>query len=142
MIISNQDIFSDSQGPITATAASTNVLDVGAAGTPFGAPVAVGRDLGNMDVKIHVDCRVVQVFNNLTSLDVALQGSDDNSSWSIIATENYLLAKVNVLGRLDFPSALIRGAKYRYLRLNYTVNGSAPSTGKIFAAVVPGHQTN
>jgi hypothetical protein len=139
MIISQQDIFSDSQGPITATAASTNVLDIGAAGTPFGAPAALGRDLGNLPTKIELDCRVVQAFNNLTSLDVALQGSDDNSTFVTIATKNYLLAGLGI-GALDFPAAFIKGTKYRYLRLNYTVNGTAPSTGKIFAAVVPGRQ--
>jgi hypothetical protein len=136
MIISNQDILSDGQA-VTATAASTNVLDVGAAGTPFGAPQALGRDLGNLPEKIGLDVRVTQAFNNLTSLDVALQISDDNATFTTVATRNYLLAALTV-GPLDFPAALIKGTKGRYIRLNYTVNGTAPTTGKIFAAVVPG----
>jgi hypothetical protein len=141
MIISNQDILSDGQA-ITATVASTNVIDIGAAGTPFGAPAAVGRDLGNIPDLIDVDCRVTQAFNNLTSLKVALEGSDDNATFTEVASRTYLLAEINSTRRLEFPSNLIRGVNKRYLRLNYTVTGTAPTTGKVFAAIVPGAQSN
>jgi hypothetical protein len=45
MILDNTNVYSDSQA-ITATAASTNIIDVGAAGTAFGAAAAVARDIG------------------------------------------------------------------------------------------------
>lgn len=143
MIISMQDIFSDSQGPITASAASTNILDIGAAGTPYGAPGPVNRDLGNYPKHIDMDVRVTQAFNNLTSLKIALE-TDDNAGFASakeVASRTYLLAEINSIKQLQFPSALIRGVDEQFLRLNYTVAGTAPSTGKIFAAIVPGRQT-
>lgn len=143
MIISNQDIFSDGQA-ITATAASANVIDLGAAGTPYGAPAAIGRDLGSLPMQpIFLDIRVTQAFNNLTSLDIALE-SDDNSGFASakeIAKRTYTLAELNAIKQLTFPSALPRGTDEQFLRLKFTVNGTAPTTGKIFAAVVPGRQT-
>jgi hypothetical protein len=144
MIISNQDILSDSQGPITASAASTNVIDIGAAGTPYGAGAAVNRDLGNLPTPIDLDVRITQVFNNLTSITIALQ-TDDNSAFASpkeVASRTYTLAEVNSLRRLSFPSHLPRGVDEQFFRLFYTIAGTAPTTGKIFAAIVPGDQSN
>jgi hypothetical protein len=86
MILDNTNIFSDGQA-ITATANSTNVIDIGAAGTPQGASVAIARDI-------------------------------------------------------PFPAEIPEGTAGRYTRLNYTVTGTAPSTGKIFAGVVAARQSN
>ena len=143
MIISNQDILSDGQA-ITATAPSTNVIDIGAAGTPYGASAAVGRDLGNTPQPIAIDVRVTQAFNNLTSLKVSLE-TDDNAAFGSakeVASRTYTLAEINSLKRLTFPSYLSRGLDEQFFRLNYTVTGTPPTTGKIFAAIVPGSQTN
>jgi hypothetical protein len=139
MIVDANNIFSDSQA-ITATAASTNVLDLGAPGTPFGAPAAVEQDVGK-ELHIPVDLSVTQAFNNLTSLAIALQTSPDNSTWTEVATRTYLLAELGI-GQLNFPAHIPVGANQRYLRFNYTVNGTAPTTGKIFAGIVAARQSN
>lgn len=141
MILDNNNILSDGQA-ITATVNSTNVIDIGAAGTPFGAAVALNRDIG-IGTEIDLICNVTQAFNNLTSLKVALV-SDDNSSLSSpkeIASKTYALADINAVKQLKFPAEIPHGADERYLGLVYTVTGTAPTTGKITAAVVAARQS-
>lgn len=141
MIIDNTLVLSDSQA-ITATAASTNVIDTGANGTAFGHAAALSSDLGKLDGNgVQLAVNVAEAFNNLTSLAIALQVSSDNSTFVEVATRTYLLAEINSLKQLDFPARVPIGASRRYLRLNYTVTGTAPTTGKIFAAVVAARQT-
>jgi hypothetical protein len=142
MIVDNTLVFSDSQA-ITATAASTNVIDIGAAGTAYGAAAALSRDIGK-STEIPVYASVTQAFNNLTSLKVALE-SDDNAGFSSakeIASRTYLLAELTLGARLSFPAELPEGTDEQYIRINYTVTGTAPTTGKIFASVVAGRQNN
>src|SRR5262245_60054342 len=74
MILSKQALFSEAQA-ITASAASTNLIDRGAPGTPLGAPTTVPRDLGKSDIPILI--QVVTAFATLTSLAVTLQADDD-----------------------------------------------------------------
>ena len=69
---------------ITADAASTNTIDLGATGTPLGGS-AVNRDVGRGgDIPVAVN--VTQTFNNLTSLAVQVQTSPDASTWTTIET--------------------------------------------------------
>lgn len=112
---------------IVATAASTNVIDLGSA-----------RDIGagDADIQVHVD--IVQAFNNLTSLQVTLQYSVDNATWT-----DELLSPVIVLANLVVGAKVFRVtlpmislnsvALPRYVRLNYTVVGTAPTLGAITA---------
>jgi hypothetical protein len=139
MIVDANNIFSDSQA-ITATADSTNVLDLGAPGTPYGSPAAVEQDVGKANC-IPLAVSVAQAFNNLTSLAVSLQTSPDNSTYTEVATRTYTLAQLG-LGQLSFPAEIPIGANARYLKLTYTVVGTAPTTGKIFASVVAARQSN
>ena len=139
MIVDANNIFSDSQA-ITATADSTNVLDLGSPGTPFGAPAAVEQDVGKANA-IPLAVNVTQAFNNLTSLAVSLQTSSDNSTYVEVATRTYTLAQL-ALGQLDFPAHIPVGSNRRYLKITYTVTGTAPTTGKIFAGIVAARQSN
>lgn len=139
MIIDNSVVLSDSQA-ITATADSTNVIDLGAPGTPYGAPAAVEQDIGKGN-RIDFAVNVTQAFNNLTSLNISLQTSPDNSSYTEIANHTYLLAQLGV-GQLPFPAQIPIGVNARYMKLVYTVVGTAPTTGKIFAAPVAARQSN
>jgi hypothetical protein len=139
MIIDANLVLSNNQA-VTATAASTNVIDLGTPGTPFGAPVPVEQDIGKGN-RIAIAVNVTQAFNNLTSLAIALQVSADNSTWVEVATHTYLLAALGV-GQLDFPAQLPVGTNKRYMQLNYTVVGTAPTTGQIFAAIVAARQNN
>lgn len=143
MIVDNTLVYSDSQA-VTATAASTNIVDVGAAGTAFGAAAAVARDTGK-GTEIPLYISVVQAFNNLTSLKVSFQSDDDpafGTANNTVAERTYALAELTLGARLPFPAEIPEGTAGRYTRLNYTVTGTAPTTGKIFASVVAGRQSN
>jgi hypothetical protein len=68
MLLDQQALFSEAQA-ITATAASTNVIDTGSS-----------KDVGKYgDIPLLI--QVVEAFNTLTSLTVTVQ-TDDNSSFS------------------------------------------------------------
>ncbi len=135
MIFDQQSILSDAQA-ITATAASTNVIDLG--------PIATGivRDIGK-GTQTPLLIQVVEAFNNLTSLTVALQ-VDDNEAFSSAKTvwsEVVVLASLTA-GFVAIPEFIPRGTNERYMRLNYTVTGTAPTTGKITAGITMGNQSN
>lgn len=135
MIFDQQSLLSDAQA-ITATAASTNILDLG--------PIKAGivRDIGK-GAQIPLLVQVVEAFNNLTSLAIALQ-VDDNSGFSsatTVWTTTVVLADLKA-GKVVIPEYIPRGTNEQYLRLNYTVTGTAPTTGKITAGVTMGNQSN
>lgn len=143
MIVDNTLVYSDSQA-VTATAPSTNVIDVGAAGTPFGAVAALSRDIGKAS-EIPLYLSVPEAFNNLTSLKISFQSDDAigfGTANNVVAERTYALAELTLGARLPFPAEIPEGTTGRYTRLNYTVTGTAPTTGKIFASVVAGRQTN
>ncbi|WP_319703291.1 Bbp16 family capsid cement protein [Cronobacter sakazakii] len=129
MLLDQQALFSAAQA-ITATAASTNVIDTGSA-----------KDVGKGgDVPLLI--QVVEGLNNLTSLTVAVQ-TDDNAAFS---------SPTDVISMVIPVASLVSGYKTpvitlpmkmgRYVRLNYTVTGTAPTTGKVTAGIVGGVQTN
>lgn len=143
MILDDTLVLSDSQA-ITATAASTNIIDLGAAGTAYGASAPVRRDVGRA-THIPILVTVVEAFNNLTSLTVALQVDDDVAfgSPTTVATGPAIpLASLTAGAQINWPAELPEGVNERYMRLNYTVAGAAPTTGKIVAAIVAGRQSN
>lgn len=142
MIFDINNLFSNAQA-ITATAVSTNIIDLGATGTVYGAAAALVRDIGpGNDAPLRI--QVVETFNTLTSLTVDLQ-TDDNSGFAspaIAWTSGAVLLASLVAGYVfnmeDFP----RRTNERYLRLNYTVGGSNPTLGKITAGAVMANQSN
>lgn len=141
MIFDKQSLFSDAQA-ITATAASTNVIDLGAPGSVINGN-AVERDLGaGMPVKLQM--QVVEDFDNLTSLTVALQNCDAEGFGSGVVTvlsTTIVLADL-IEGKHIPPQYIPQGTNLRYLRAQYTVTGTAPTAGKVTAGIVCGHQTN
>nr|HDI1733835.1 hypothetical protein [Klebsiella pneumoniae] len=129
MLLDQQALFSAAQA-ITATAASTNVIDTGS-----------NKDVGKYgDIPLLI--QVVEGFNNLTSLTVTVQ-TDDNSTFSSAAdvlSMTIPLASL-VLGYKS-PVITLPMKMERYIRLNYTVTGTAPTTGKVTAGITGGVQTN
>lgn len=127
-------LFSDGQA-ITATVASTNYIDLGATGTPYGASAPIVRDIGKGE-EIPLICTAVESFNNLTSLTISIE-TDDNTAFATPATVwtsiAYTLAQLAVGARYLLPDELPVGVNERYVRLKYTVVGTAPTTGKITA---------
>jgi len=129
--------FSNAQA-VTASAGSTNTVDIGSRREMFGAGEAVG-----------VEVTVETTFAHAGStLQVSLQ-SDDNTGFAS-ATTVWSIAAVAV-------ADLVAGYKFKcppvppelfedeqYLRLYYTVAGGSFTAGKLDAALVPlaGSQTN
>lgn len=121
--------FSNAQA-ITATAASTDVIDRGDT-----------KDVGR-GADIPLVIQVVEAFNNLTTLTVDVQ-TDDNSSFSSprsLFTVALPLADLKV--GFQAPVITLPKLTERYLRVNYTVTGTAPTTGKVTAGITAGVQTN
>jgi hypothetical protein len=143
MIMDATGLFSDQQA-ITATAASTNLIDLGATGTPYGSASALVRDIGKGE-GVPLFCGVTETFNNLTSMSIGIE-VDDNAAFSSAVTvwtsPAYTLAQLATGAKYLLPDRLPVGVNERYVRLKYTVVGTAPSTGKVTAGVVMSRQSN
>ncbi|WP_333883818.1 Bbp16 family capsid cement protein [Sphingobium yanoikuyae] len=144
MIFDNTLLFSDGQA-IVADAASTNVVDLGATGTPYGDTRALVRDIGKGCPKVPIWISVTEAFNNLTTLEILLQ-TDDNSAFASPKTVSrsgaIALADLVVGKPIDYPDYVPQGTNERYFRLFFDITGAAPTTGKITAGVVADRQTN
>jgi hypothetical protein len=135
----------DSPGQaITATAVSTNVVDLGALTTILTSPntsTAV-RDMGKGEL-IRLLCQVTVDFATLTSLTVAIQGSVDEAFTSpitVVASQAIPLASLTAgykFAGLDFVP---RNFTFRYIRLNFTVGGSNATAGRVFATATEATQ--
>ena len=117
MLMDNTLVFSDGQ-KITATAASTNKVDQLAAGDAFAALWLV------VDVK-------------LTSLAIGIETDDD----AAFGSKKELAAVTVALADLVADANVVKmrlplGCK-RYIRLNYTVTGTAPTAGSVKAFLTP-----
>jgi hypothetical protein len=141
MIFDRTTQFSLAQA-ITADAASTDTIDLGATGTPYRQTQLV-RDIGGGE-RPFLSIAVVETFNNLTSLNITVQ-VDDNTAFSsprtVARSPEYLLAELAVGKTYVLPDHLPRGTNERYVRLFYDITGTAPTTGKITAGIVAGRET-
>jgi hypothetical protein len=143
MIIDNTLVLSDHQA-VTADAGSTNVWNLQAQGTPYGWISAYGRDAGEGFAEIPLLIEVTEAFNNLTTLQVLVQ-TDDNAAFSSATTigQTAAIPLASLVAGYKFSiQRMPKGVTEQYVRLYYDVTGTAPSTGKIFAAVVAGVQSN
>lgn len=113
---------------ITATAASTNVLDM-----------LANRDIGAGSADIMLNVEVTTSFATLTSLQISYQTSADNSSWVDVVMTGAIVVADLVAGakilRMAIPAFSLndKGTPNRYIRLNYTVTGSNATAGAIVA---------
>lgn len=142
MIFSRALLFSDAQ-PVTGTTVSTNVVDLGATGTVYGATAPMVRDIGyGNDVDLSVT--VTQSFNNLTSITISIEVDDNvafTSATTVFTSPAYTLAQLATGAKYLLPDTLPAGTNERYVRLRYTVAGTAPTTGRITAGVVMARQS-
>lgn len=141
MIFDRTLIFSNAQA-ITATAPSTDNVDLLATGTVYGAASALIKDVGKGQ-SVPLLIQIVETFNTLTSLTVTVQ-CDDNAGFSSpkdVLTTTIPLASLTA-GRGIPITAIPPGVNERYMRLNYTVTGTAPTLGRVTAGVVMGVQTS
>jgi hypothetical protein len=130
MILDKETLFSEDQA-ITGTAVSTNVVDLVASGN-----IGPGQP-------VQLQIQVTEDFDNLTDLTVDLE-TDDNEAFSsattLLTSEAAPLADLKAGYR--FNITYMPQTNEQYLRLNYKVNGSSPTQGKITAGVVEASQTN
>lgn len=140
-ILSAQLLLSNRQA-ITATALSTNVIDIGAPGTPYGAQGPLGRDIGKGN-PIPILVQVVETFNEATSVTVSLEVSANSAmtSSTVVASQTIPLAQL-VAGKKINLQYLPNGINQRYLAVRYTVTGTAPTAGRMHAGISMGNQTN
>lgn len=126
MILDSTNTFSEKQA-VTASAASTNVIDLGS---------ATRGDIGK-GTPIPINVQVTTDFATLTSLTVAIQMSTDEAFTSpkTIQSQTIALAGLVAGARFGF-NCIPEGADYRYMRLYYTVTGSDATAGKISAGIV------
>ena len=139
MIFSAQQLFSDDQA-ITASADSTNVIDLGLPSTPYGAVAALNDDIGK-GAKIPLLAQITEAFDNLTTLEIILSTGSTAALGTTIASQTIALADL-VAGKqinLDF---LPNGIVEQYLGMEYVVVGTAPTVGKVTAGITMGVQTN
>ena len=114
MILDEEALFSNNQ-KITATAVSTNVLNLGKREVSFGTPV-----------EIYI--QVTEDFNNLTSLSIKVQTSavENFGTATDLIEQSILLAKLKK-GTVSTIKFLPKG-NLGYMRLVYTITGTAPAT--------------
>lgn len=117
MILDGQHLFSDAQA-LTETAASTNVIDLGA-----------DRNLGQgepMAVMLLLDVAADGTTGDET-YSVAIQ-TDDNVGFSSAATlETLTITRGAVAGTKYFHVLKPDTSCERYLRINYTLGGTTPT---------------
>jgi hypothetical protein len=133
MYLDLNSLLSDEQA-IVATAPSTNSYDLGAVGKTAYNSVQLKRNLG-AGGKIPFAVIVNVAFNNLTSLQVDIESDDDSAFGSPTVIFSKVIALADLKQGLVITDFLPLNIKERYLRMNYTVVGAAPSLGKISAGV-------
>jgi hypothetical protein len=121
-ILDRQILFSNEQA-ITASAASTDVIDLGA-----------NRDIGAGE-PLYVLVQVMQAFDALTSLTIALQTSATENFVSPVQLTARTVALASLTAGATFSVGPVPGGTLRYVRLYYTVTGSSPTVGKITAGI-------
>jgi hypothetical protein len=140
MIFSLQQLFSDDQ-EVTVSADSTNVIDLGVAGTPYGGKAALNDDVGK-GAKIPLLVQVTADFATCDSLTVNLSTGAAATLGTTIASQTILIGDL-LAGKqfnLDF---LPNGIVERYLGIEYVIAGSAADGGgTITAGITMGNQTN
>lgn len=139
MILSAQQLFSDDQA-ITATAISTNVIDLGEAGTPYDAVAPLNQDIGKGN-KIPLLIQVTEDFNNATSVTVTVETGTTTALGTVVYSETISLADL-VQGKQTCTEVVPNCTDERYLGVRYTVAGTAPTAGKFTSGISMGNQTN
>lgn len=139
MIFSAQQLLSDDQA-ITATALSTNIIDLGVAGTPYGAVAALNQDVGKGTL-VPFLAQVTETFDNATSVAVAIETGATTALGTVIASQTILLADLKAGKQFAFE-VLPHDLTKRYLGVRYTVVGAAPTVGKFTTGITMGNQTN
>ena len=132
----------------TATAPSTNVIDLHLVGLPVLASGQGARDMGiGDDPALKILVQVTTAFAGGTSLAVALQGTTDNGSgapnagaWTTFYSSPAVVTASLTAGQrlldMDMPRPPPGVPVPRFLRLNYTVAGTMSGGGSVEGTIV------
>lgn len=132
MILDKQNLFSEDQA-ITATANSTNIIDMGADDSLVNSP-------NEKDVELYV--QVTSDFATLTSLTVTLTTDNDVAFGSETTLfSSAAIAAASLVAGYKFRLPRVKDGVERYLRLTYTVAGSNATAGTVTAGLVLDSQT-
>lgn len=123
MILDRENLFSKDQA-VTASAASTDVIDTGSARN-----LGVGQPLG-------VTFQVTEDFATLTSLTVQFQTSAAENFGSSTTLFSVVIAVADLKEGYKMPPIYVPRGTQRYVRLNYVVGGSNATAGKVTAGLV------
>ncbi|MCD7781053.1 MAG: hypothetical protein LUH05_10340 [Candidatus Gastranaerophilales bacterium] len=126
MILDEQALFSDNQS-ITESCASENVLYLGEREIAFGTPV-------------EVFIQITEDFDNLTSLGIKVQTSQDEDFDSYTDLTEQTISLDNLTKGAQSAIKFLPKGNLGYMRLYYTVTGTAPSAGAVLAGVSDGIQ--
>lgn len=125
MILDKLTLFSEAQA-VTASAASTDVLDLG----PIKGTV---RDIGvGYPIEFMVQVSTTATAAGAATVNFQLQTSADNSTYTTIYDSGALALTALVAGKRPVVAKVPQGVK-RYLRVNYSV-GTGPLTAGAFTA--------
>lgn len=131
MYIDSQQKLSDAQA-VTASAASTNVIDLGAKG------------IGDTDQDIIIAVTETATASGAATVTFSVQASDAEAFGSGVET----IASTGAIGKADLVAGQeilklrISHIGKRYLRVYYTVATGPLTAGKFTAAMVNNAQTN
>lgn len=127
MILDEQGLFSNKQ-LVLESCVSENVLDLGHREVSFGTP-------------IELFIQVAESFNNLTSLTIKVQTSEDEEFTDAVDLIEHTMPLDDLYkGAVSTIKFLPKG-NLGYMRLSYTVTGTtAPTQGAILAGIVDGVQ--
>lgn len=125
MILDKLLMFSEAQA-VTATAASTDVIDLG--------PIdGTRRDIGvGYPLEFWATVNTTATASGAATVNVQLQTSPDNSTWTTIASSGDLALSALVAGKRIVSQKVPSGVQ-KYLRVNYTV-GTGPLTAGAFTS--------
>lgn len=111
-------MFSDKQS-VTVTTTSTNIIDLGKdREISFGNPVPLL-------------IRIMEDFNNLTTLTFSVETSASEDFAESVELANSVVTLANLKKGSLVPITFMPTGNKGFVRLKYTVTGTAPSTGKV-----------
>ena len=136
MITDKLNTFSNAQ-LVTATAASTDVIDLG--------PLTHGntrRDIGAGEpIYLVVAMLAAATAAGAATTNIQLQTSDDNATWVTLFDSGALALTDLAAGKRPVQVAVPRGVR-RYLRLNFVIGTGPLTAGSFWAGLVKDVQDN
>ena len=131
--------FSEDQA-VTATAISTNVMQLNETGIVYGETAQLTRELGP-GVEIPLLIQVTTTFLTLTSLTITLETADTAglSSNAVVLYSTGAVPVASLVAGYKVPVRVFpNGALKDFLGVRYTVTGTNASAGTITAALTMG----